>query len=53
MGPTHKGNVRAVAVADMALSEACQAEAALRDDLIQNSVPFTSWLRAMPLRGLI
>jgi hypothetical protein len=48
--PDHIANVRAMATHVIALGEVCKKEAALRDELNQNGVKFTSWLRPMPLR---
>lgn len=49
--PQHRHNVSAVIEAALQLSVALQAEAELRDTLIENMVPFSSVLRAMPLHG--
>lgn len=49
--PRHVANVAAVVDAAITLSTALQAERELRDELIENDIPFSATIRAMPLPG--
>lgn len=49
--PQHRENVAAVVEAALQLATALQAERELRDDLIENDVPFCGIVRPMALRG--
>lgn len=49
--PQHRANVKAVIAAALKLNQAVEAEAALRDSLIQADVPFSGVIRPMGING--
>ncbi|MFZ4479910.1 MAG: hypothetical protein ACOYNZ_08490 [Rhodoferax sp.] len=51
--PTHRANVKAVIEAALKLNQAVEAEAALRDSLLQGAIPFAGIIRAMPINGFL
>lgn len=52
VAPEYKKQIAIIAKRLIALNEALQDEAQMRDDLYQAGIPFTMFVRPMPIRAL-